>query len=585
MPLTHLVSRWSAALLGAALVLSGSVASSATPDAAGESTPDAAVAASNGAPTTLVLAAPIVAPEGETALIPADDLETFTSSSGVLTRQLNAVIDRPIALGVDPRILASIRILGTSAPESALDWLERLENASNETFSLAYADADVAALSQAGMESIPLPTDFQVDPNLFPAPQAPEETVEPTEDADEQAEPSASPSASPETSPTPSPSPGAPSVPTGDQLVDLPFTLGPIVWPREDTVVAGDLATFAADEQTVTILDSSNVNYGRDAIPASATAGGARVLVSNNDISALLREAVSATTDASWTAAMTQLTAALAGWGGGSSPLLATLGRDIPLPANRVSQTLTALATTPGVVLGSIESTLDEPPVEVSVVDSPVEPERLATLQSALQTEPATTAFASVLDNPSLITGDQRRRMLALASNAWIDSPQEWQEAVAAFVVRSGELLNAVHVLESSTINLLSDTGNVPVTISNSLPYPVTVVVHMWANRAVLDVLEDSVTVTIEAQSQARAAVPVQSIANGTAVLVVSLTSPTQVPIGAPMYVTTNVQAGWETAFTTTVAGVVLLVFVIGIARTVARRRRERRERNEVVAS
>ncbi|QEE60129.1 hypothetical protein FVA74_00075 [Salinibacterium sp. dk2585] len=565
MPLTRLASRWGAALLGAALVLSGSVASSATPDATPSQTPPPGVAASDGSPTSLVLAMPIVVPAGTASLLSGEELELYTSPTGVLTRQLDAVIDRPVALGVDPRILASIRILGTGAPESAIEWLDRLQDASNETFSLAYADADVAALSQAGMTDLSVPTDFVIDPSVFPN--------------EVQEGPGASPSASPGVSPSPSPTtPAEPVVPTGEDLIDLPFTLGPVVWPRDDTVVGADLEVFATLGDAVTVLDSSNASYPRDAIPASARAGGHRIVVSNNDISAFLRDAVSAPTEAAWNSSMSQLTAALAGWTGGSATVLATFDRDIPSTGNRIAATLTELSTTPGITLTTLSRTLAEDPVEIGIVDRPVSAERITPLQSALQTMPATTAFASVLEDPSLITGEQRRRMFTLASNAWVETSADWQGAVEEFVAGAAELLSSVHVLDSSTINLLSDTGDIPITISNTLPYPVTVNVQVWANRAVLDVLDDSVPVTISAQSQARAAVPVQSIANGSAVLVVTLSSQTGVSIGAPLYVTTNVQAGWETAFTFVVAGVVLLVFVIGIIRTVARRRREGRE-------
>jgi hypothetical protein len=588
MPMNPLIARWGAALLGATLVFGGSVASSATPLAPIDPEPDASVAASDGQPTNLALAMPIITPVAATGLITAADLEEFTAPSGVLTRQLDASIDRPIALGIDPRIIASIRILGTSAPASAVDWLERLEGANNETFALAYGDADVAALSQAGMSPISIPVDFPIDPALFPggATVEPDADTEPDTDNENNA-PDASPSPSPGTSsttspspsPSPTPAPGEPTVPTGADLVSLPFSLGPIAWPRDNSAVTADIPVFSAAEETTTILQSTNVTYGRDAIPALAQTGGMPLLVSNTDISELFRSAASATSELAWTAAMTELTAALAGWTGGSAPVLATLDRELITSTNRVAETLDALVASPGIDITGFDDVLEEAPVEVGMVDFPQDPTRITQLQSMLATEPATSAFATVLSDPTIITGEQRRTLLTLASNGWAESVGDWTGAVQTYVAAAGEILASVQMLESSTINLLSDTGDLPITISNALPYPVTVVVHVTANTGILDVLEDYVTVTIEAESQARAAVPVQSIANGTAVLIVTLTSPSQVPVAAPVFVTTNVQAGWETAFTTTVAVIVLIVFVLGIIRTVTKRRRERRER------
>ena len=71
---------------------------------------------------------------------------------------------------------------------------------------------------------------------------------------------------------------------------------------------------------------------------------------------------------------------------------------------------------------------------------------------------------------------------------------------------------------------------------------------------------------------------PVQSIANGQASLQVSLSSGTNVAIGSPHTVTANVVAGWETTATFVVAGLLLLLFVAGIVRTVLKRRAARRE-------
>ena len=90
---------------------------------------------------------------------------------GTLTRKLNAVEGQQVAVGIDPMIIASIRILGNTAPQSAIDWLERLDGIGNETFALSYADSDLAALSQAGSGAVLAPTSFVIDPSLYPVEQ------------------------------------------------------------------------------------------------------------------------------------------------------------------------------------------------------------------------------------------------------------------------------------------------------------------------------------------------------------------------------------------------------------------------------
>lgn len=64
----------------------------------------------------VVVAVPITVPVQQSGLIPAAELEQYTSSVGLLTRQLDAVAGRPVTLAIDPMIIVSIRLLGSQAP-------------------------------------------------------------------------------------------------------------------------------------------------------------------------------------------------------------------------------------------------------------------------------------------------------------------------------------------------------------------------------------------------------------------------------------------------------------------------------------
>ena len=113
-----------------------------------------------GARTPLAIVLPITVPTNETGIVSSEELADYTSATGALTRILDAAVNRPVALAIDPMIIASIRVLGTSAPDTATEWLNRLSHASNETFALPYADADVAAQAQAGITPLLGPTSF-----------------------------------------------------------------------------------------------------------------------------------------------------------------------------------------------------------------------------------------------------------------------------------------------------------------------------------------------------------------------------------------------------------------------------------------
>jgi hypothetical protein len=175
-----------------------------------------------------------------------------------------------------------------------------------------------------------------------------------------------------------------------------------------------------------------------------------------------------------------------------------------------------------------------------------------------------------------VITGERRLSMLALSSNSWAATATVWTSAVDAWLEQSNQMLTSVKVAESSTLNFLQDTGNLPIAVSNNLDHPVRVYVSVRSSTGILVVTNSRVPLDIPASSQARAAIPVQSIANGEATLEVSLSSETNVPIGSPQTVTANVVAGWETTATFVIAGLLMLLFVAGIVRTVVKRRRAR---------
>ncbi|WP_286345621.1 hypothetical protein [Frondihabitans sucicola] len=62
------------------------------------------------------MAVPLTVPESTSGLISSDALASYTSENGLLTQELQAVRGKNVAIGIDPMILASIRILGNVAP-------------------------------------------------------------------------------------------------------------------------------------------------------------------------------------------------------------------------------------------------------------------------------------------------------------------------------------------------------------------------------------------------------------------------------------------------------------------------------------
>jgi hypothetical protein len=527
--------------------------------------------------TRLSVVMPLTVPQSSDGLIPSDLLASYTAPDGLLSRALDAAFDQPgVALGIDPRILASIRILGDSAPDVSKAWLQRLQTATNDSFALGYADSDLAAASQSASTRVLAPTSFPIDSKLFPG--AP--TAIPTDRA----------SASP--TPTPSAGPAPQTLPDVQSLLAFKYTLPAVAWPAEDSVVPADLENFATSGLTTTILSSGNVGYGDlDYTPSAAVAVGThRALVSDNGLSGYLRAAVSAQTPAAWDRAMTDLSSAIAVVSlerpTVARTLLATLDRARAGEDLRLAQTLAALATLPWSGFSSLtdanapfQTASTVPPTAASVVARPEPAERIATIARLLAAENTADSFSSVLADPTQITGERRLTLLALMSNAWTGDGS-WNSAAKKYIAKSAEYVTkAVTIARSSNAVITSRNSGLPITVTNQLPWPVTVYVTVRSPSSILTIDSDRVELTIEAQSQAKTTVPVTTNANGPVTLTIALSSATNVPITIPATIDVDVQAGWETAITAIIAALLVGVFGFGIYRNIAKRRKSRGDR------
>ena len=544
------------AALALLLGLAGTVAISVSPSAQ-------AVVASD-VPVGLTITVPLVTPAGSTGLITADALAQFTSPAGLLSRQLDAVIDRPVAIGIDPMILVSIRILGSSAPPSASAWLERLRAATNETFPLTYADSDLTLTLQAGSTAVlqPQSFDFAIDPTLFSAAvtPAPGDTPTPTPTSTTDTDTAA----------------GPPPLPTTEELLEWPYTMTGIAWPSDGTVVASDLSTIEASGYDTTILNSGNVERAGQSAPA--TADGHSILLADDAISTLIREAAQSPTIEGWNGAIARLSDALASRSSAAGEqeqrILATLVRGFAPTGYRLVDTLEALELMQSVRLVPLSSTMAASAAAVTVINQEHSTETSARVAIMLAAESEETLFASIVESPESVTAERRLHVLALTAHVWEDNPTGWQKAIDAFLAESSVLRNSVHVVESSTINLFADRASLPITVSNALSHRITVYITVRPETALLKVENSRVELTVEPNSQGKGQVPVQSISNGTVQLVVSLSSGTGVPINGTTAVQINVQAGWETPVTVGIAAIVIVVFGVGIVRSIVRRRK-----------
>lgn len=559
---------------------------------------------SQGQPTaaSLAIVAPLTVPISYGGLLDADELTELTKDDGALTTQLDTYFGEQIALGIDPRIIASIRALGTRAPEGAVAWLARLEAAPNETFALQYGDAEPAVQAEAGLGQLMAPTsfDFALDVADFPVVQptdtpTPSDTpttgpdgVQPTPQtgaspatATDEASPTTTPSEGPTPTPSPSETPAqpVPTVPTMAELLEWSYSLPSIVW-ASGAVTDADLSVFAASGGSVAMIDSDNTSTSGQTVRASATVGTTRTLLVDHGLADSLGAAASSTTDSAFQSAIADVNAraaAIGTEGSSGGTVVAVLPRAVDAALPALGDTVNALRSLPATAQTSLASTLTEEPAGVTLGAMAPNDDRVSDVRVLLDDERLVTEFSSVLNEPELLTGRERATLLSSLAAGWLPTAEGWGAAVTAQQERTDTVLASVRVTDSSRINMVGGEVSLPFAVRNDLPYPVTVVMQASPSNGRLSI-SGSVTQEIAADSRATVLVPVQAqIGNGDATLRLQLFSTGGQAIGEQSFVGVNVRADWEGIGAVVLALLVALLFVSGVVRMVLSRRAKRR--------
>jgi Family of unknown function (DUF6049) len=520
--------------------------------------PETAARASGGVADVAIIV-PITVPERSTGLISAASLANLTSPFGLLNRELDQVIGHQVVLAIDPAILASIRVLGKSAPESAIAWLERLDAATNESFALSYADADLTLQLQAGSSGVLTPEsfDFAINPT-----QIDDETL-----AREGSTPA------PDATATPDQPDFTP------RMLAFDYTTDGLAWPSANSVTTSDLDSIASAGYTETLVSSDNVRLA-DRSHAVASANNHALIVSDEGLSELFNNAVSSRTNAEWTPSKNALLAGiesvLARSDGGTASIVLTLDRTLSASDGDVGATVDAIAAMPQVQMSGLRAIAALAPVSTDLVGKRYAERDIKLVAELLSTEKRDVSYATIAKDPSQISSERRLDLLALLSNSWHTNPEGWELACGSYRGASELLRSSVQIVKGGAITFLADRASLPVTVSNALDQSVTVYVDVRPMSPLLKVENNRVELTIEPHSQRKGLVPVQSLSNGSVRLEISLFSETGAEVGEATVFKSTVQAGWETPVTVSVGVLVVLVFVFGIFRNVRKRLRRR---------
>lgn len=469
---------------------------------------------------------PLVLPKDIDGMPTASQLGELTSGAGLLSQNLASAIERGSTLAIDPRIIAGTRALGDKAPASAIDFITSLETAPNAKFALQYADADLSAQAQVGLEAPLEPKGFTYVGNR----------------------------------------------PSTEDLAAFPYTLTGVGWPRQNSVTSNSLAFMAKSGISSVLLDSRNVELSAG---TSGTVGTLRALSLNSNLQDAAAGALTGQTAIDRNAARAALVSQLALINqSAASSIPQTIGLDRGGAAVRdVSDVLDTVSALPWVSTTDF-ATVAAQPASATIIDSPIAAERLDTLTQALAAEPKIDEYGAVLKHPVYLSQLQRMRVLEFfATSIGVDSPG-FTETTAAYFTRDDATLNGVRVTSTSTTNLVGTSTRIPVQVTNDLPFTAAVSAETLAANSSLLVEEGETELTpIEKKSSVNITVPVTTrVSAGQSALIVTLFAKNGQRVDDAVLPVT-IRSSWETLALGMLGVLVAGFFGFGIWRSLRARR------------
>ena len=366
-----------------------------------------------------------------------------------------------------------------------------------------------------------------------------------------------------------------------------------VEWPKAETfsttglALASDKVTIAPGgaldpdpEVSFTSLAPVEVNYSTgETSTQGATDSTATVLSTNKTLNDLLGWEVSTSSDA------LDVDQALAG-------VSAIITRERPSVSRTVEVTASRTLAPSASLVQRLKSLLQQrwvEPTSFSQIASSqvtdverfvVGPGQLSAETSAALTTLGDAlaqlkSFADSTSDPKAVNASLHDDILPTVS-ASISADEQVTRA-SQFSAKVSNLRSLVSLVPSDTVNLINKSADFPIRVRNDLAWDVNVTVTINPSDPRLKVRQSAIT-TIPARTVTAVNVPVSAIGSGD----IEVTYQINTADGTLLTISDNVlvrmRAGWEDAFTITVAIAFGLLFVIGLVRSVRKRRAGREE-------
>lgn len=367
--------------------------------------------------------------------------------------------------------------------------------------------------------------------------------------------------------------------------------------PAEGTASAEVLAAAASADRRLVVVDDGLAGVGSTTAPGATTvttpAGDITALVPDARLDELFRSATS-TLDPSLPADLAAanrghdlmlLLAELATVGeepaAAQQHLLVTTSRTWTPDATALSDVLDTLENDRRIDLvpvstlaGAPQQSVDRTPLPET--STPVADLRASSVTRAWDRIAEVRAFAGVTTDPGRLSTPPVATTAAALSVAWGEETAERSRLLRAADAQVTAILGGISVVAGSDINLISDRGDLPVRVRNDLGVAVSVGVALVPDDPRLNVL-DVPAATLEPGSEQNVQVPVRAIGSGDVSVVVRLTGPDGEVVAEPYGFDVRVRAEWETVGTAVFGGLLALLVLGGVVRTIRRGRSARR--------
>jgi hypothetical protein len=342
-----------------------------------------------------------------------------------------------------------------------------------------------------------------------------------------------------------------------------------------------DLATASGADA---ILAGTKLEFGRpDAAGSVATVratSGALVPVAlaHSRLSEAL--ASSPPTDASATARIVAESALLAISAADESgqPTLVAPGESWLVDGTRVSDEVAALFAAPWVRATTFASVLEaNGPESTALRSAPrtrdVPPEKVIAAQQAIS---RLEDLAAATEQPATLLDGPARDILASMGLPLRADVETRAEAMSGALEAAKAALAGVRVTSSSELTLVSNSGNVPITVRNDLDSGVTVVVVMTSRSPRL-LIDAQPTAVVPAGTEQTVLVPVTAVSSGDVLVTVALRSEDGATLAVAQTLKVRVRAEWGNVATGVATAALVVLLIAGVYRTVKRGRRDTR--------